>query len=133
MIYSLTNFSRLLVLWARCILSLYCNRKAFPVTRPNPSTLKECRGIDCKVVDPGLKVTVYYLLYFSSVLGGMLGSALIKDSTPFSLHYVMFLPTILGQASEEQQYHWLTRAWNFEIIGTYAQVSHQVTIRFWIY
>jgi hypothetical protein len=53
----------------------------------------------------------------------MLGSALIKDSTPFSLHYVMFLPTILGQASEEQQYHWLTRAWNFEILGTYAQAS----------
>ncbi|KAI5753506.1 hypothetical protein M8J77_000787 [Diaphorina citri] len=68
---------------------------------------------------------------FSSVLGGMLGSALIKDSTPFSLHYVMFLPTILGQASEEQQYHWLTRAWNFEILGTYAQteLGHGTFIR----
>uniref|UniRef100_A0A8D8RJH7 Acyl-coenzyme A oxidase n=2 Tax=Cacopsylla melanoneura TaxID=428564 RepID=A0A8D8RJH7_9HEMI len=68
---------------------------------------------------------------FSSVLGGMLGSALIKNSTPFSLHYVMFLPTILGQASEDQQYHWLTRAWNFEILGTYAQteLGHGTFIR----
>jgi len=34
----------------------------------------------------------------------------------------MFLPTIMGQGSSEQRAEWIGRAWNGEIIGTYAQV-----------
>lgn len=42
----------------------------------------------------------------------------------------MFIPVLDGQANEEQKKHWLKRALNLEIIGTYAQVSNLVqTIR----
>lgn len=40
-----------------------------------------------------------------------------------AVHFVMFVPTILGQGTLEQQGEWLGRAWNLEILGTYAQVS----------
>lgn len=56
------------------------------------------------------------------VLGGMLGSALLKDGNPLTLHYVMFVPTIMGQGTIEQQGYWISRAWSCNIIGTYAQV-----------
>lgn len=42
--------------------------------------------------------------------------------SPFLLHLGMFVPTILGQCTVEQQAHWLPRALDMQIIGTYAQV-----------
>lgn len=51
-------------------------------------------------------------------------AAVFKDGAPISLHYSMFIPTLDGQANEEQKKNWLTRAVNLEIIGTYAQVSN---------
>nr|CAD7427771.1 unnamed protein product [Timema monikensis] len=60
---------------------------------------------------------------FRQMLSGMLGSAILKDGNPFALHYVMFVPTIMGQGTLEQQALWMGRAWNCEIIGTYAQVN----------
>nr|CAD7400440.1 unnamed protein product [Timema cristinae] len=62
---------------------------------------------------------------FKQMLSGMLGSAILKDGNPFALHYVMFVPTIMGQGTLEQQALWMGRAWNCEIIGTYAQISLQ--------
>lgn len=56
------------------------------------------------------------------MLGGAIGSALIKEGIPFTLHFVMFIPTLMGQGTPEQQAYWVSRAWNCEIIGTYAQV-----------
>lgn len=35
----------------------------------------------------------------------------------------MFVPTLLGQATEEQKVKWLYPAMNHEIIGTYAQTE----------
>lgn len=58
-----------------------------------------------------------------ALLGGLLGSGLIKDGNPLSVHFVMFVPTIVGQGTLEQQGDWLGRAWNLEILGTYAQVK----------
>lgn len=52
----------------------------------------------------------------------MLGSGLLKEGNPLSVHFVMFLPTIMGQGTSEQQAEWMGRAWNLEIMGTYAQV-----------
>ena len=52
----------------------------------------------------------------------MLGSAVLNDGMPFALHYVMFIPTLMGQGTMQQQAYWIGRAWNCEIIGTYAQV-----------
>ncbi|VAH70000.1 unnamed protein product [Triticum turgidum subsp. durum] len=39
------------------------------------------------------------------------------------LHWVMFVPAIKGQGTEEQQKKWLTMAYKFQIIGTYAQTE----------
>lgn len=52
----------------------------------------------------------------------MLGSAILKDGNPLTLHYVMFIPAIMGQGNIEQQGYWISRAWSCNIIGTYAQV-----------
>lgn len=57
------------------------------------------------------------------LMGSGIGSALTKDGNPIGVHYVMFLPAILGQGTLEQQGEWLTRAWSGEIIGTYAQTE----------
>lgn len=64
-------------------------------------------------------------------LGGMLGSAILKDGNPITLHFVMFIPALLGQATPEQQAFWLSRAWSCSIIGTYAQteLGHGTFIR----
>lgn len=66
-----------------------------------------------------------------ALLGGLLGSGLIKDGNPLSVHFVMFVPTILGQGTLEQQGEWLGRAWNLEILGTYAQVNKIHSKQLW--
>lgn len=35
----------------------------------------------------------------------------------------MFIPTLMGQGTVNQQAEWIQRAWGCDIIGTYAQVS----------
>lgn len=65
-----------------------------------------------------------YRCYFRSLLGGSVGSAIIKDGSPFAVHYVMFIPTIMGQGTLEQQGEWVGRAFSNQIIGTYAQVFY---------
>ncbi|XP_075210147.1 acyl-coenzyme A oxidase 1-like [Lycorma delicatula] len=68
---------------------------------------------------------------YQSILGGMLGSAILKDGMPFALHYVMFIPALMGQGTMQQQAYWIGRAWNCEIICTYAQteLGHGTFIR----
>lgn len=68
---------------------------------------------------------------FQSILGGSIGAAIIRDGIPFTLHYVMFLPTLMGQANLKQQAYWIGKAWNCEMIGTYAQteLGHGTFIR----
>lgn len=65
-----------------------------------------------------------------ALLGGLLGSGLIKEGNPLGVHFVMFLPTLLGQGTSDQQAEWLGRAWNLEILGTYAQVGQQLSSHF---
>nr|QFF91504.1 acyl-CoA oxidase 1 isoform 1 [Potamotrygon motoro] len=50
---------------------------------------------------------------------------------PLDLHLGMFLPTILNQATPEQQDRFFMPAWNLQIIGTYAQteMGHGTFIR----
>uniref|UniRef100_A0A0A9YPZ1 Acyl-coenzyme A oxidase n=1 Tax=Lygus hesperus TaxID=30085 RepID=A0A0A9YPZ1_LYGHE len=68
---------------------------------------------------------------YQALLGGMLGSAVLKDGMPFALHYVMFVPTLMGQGTMDQQAYWIGRAWNCSIMGTYAQteLGHGTFIR----
>ncbi len=55
-------------------------------------------------------------------MGAGLGSAILKEGNPLALHYVMFIPALMGQGTIEQQGKWLEKAYNLNIIGTYAQV-----------
>lgn len=43
----------------------------------------------------------------------------------------MFIPTIMGQGTIEQQAEWIQKAWCLDIIGTYAQteLGHGTFIR----
>lgn len=68
---------------------------------------------------------------YMQILGGMLGSAILGDGNPLTLHYVMFIPALMGQGTIEQQAYWLSRAWSCSIIGTYAQteLGHGTFIR----
>ncbi|OXU23026.1 hypothetical protein TSAR_016605 [Trichomalopsis sarcophagae] len=68
---------------------------------------------------------------FTQVLGGTLGSAILKDGNPLTLHWVMFIPAIMGQGTVEQQGYWIAKAWSCSIIGTYAQteLGHGTFIR----
>lgn len=52
-------------------------------------------------------------------------SVILKEGNALGLHFVMFIPAIIGQGSTEQQNKWLPRALNLEIIGTYAQVNRK--------
>ncbi|KAJ0182748.1 hypothetical protein K1T71_002117 [Dendrolimus kikuchii] len=67
----------------------------------------------------------------SSMFKSTLPSAVFKEASPFSLHFSMFIPSILGLADEEQKARWLKRAMNMEILGTYAQteLGHGTFIR----
>ena len=47
----------------------------------------------------------------------------VNDSLPGFLHDVAFVPTLKGQADEEQKARWLEPALNYAIIGCYAQTE----------
>merc|ERR1712137_102811 len=47
----------------------------------------------------------------------------VDMNVPTDLHYGMFVPTIMSQASVEQQTEWLPLALPFKIYGTYAQTE----------
>ncbi|XP_026731714.1 probable peroxisomal acyl-coenzyme A oxidase 1 [Trichoplusia ni] len=57
--------------------------------------------------------------------------AFFKEVSPFLLHLGMFVPTLMGQCTQEQQAYWLPRALDMQIIGTYAQteLGHGTFIR----
>lgn len=46
-----------------------------------------------------------------------------NDADPTGLHGGMFLPTLYGQASDEQKKSFLPKSEAYEIIGTYAQTE----------
>ncbi|KAH6928477.1 hypothetical protein HPB50_016713 [Hyalomma asiaticum] len=57
--------------------------------------------------------------------------AILHDSTPVHVHFVMFVPALMGHANEEQQAKWLSDALTMKIIGSYAQteLGHGTFIR----
>ncbi|XP_058828521.1 probable peroxisomal acyl-coenzyme A oxidase 1, partial [Topomyia yanbarensis] len=60
---------------------------------------------------------------YVNFLDSLLGTGVIKEGSPLRLHFVMFIPAIVGQGSAEQQAKWLDKALNCEILGTYAQTE----------
>lgn len=51
------------------------------------------------------------------------GEAIHHEATPLLLHFIMFIPALMGHASEEQLQRWLPDAIELKIIGTYAQTE----------
>ncbi|KAG5679146.1 hypothetical protein PVAND_008737 [Polypedilum vanderplanki] len=68
---------------------------------------------------------------YMALLGGTLGTALFNESNPITVHFVMFLPALMNHGTSDQQALWISRAWNCNIIGTYAQteLGHGTYIR----
>ena len=60
-----------------------------------------------------------------------LGCSLTPDGNPLALHFVMFIPTLMGQGTMEQIGEVLGRAWDLDLVGTYAQteLGHGTFIR----
>lgn len=58
-------------------------------------------------------------------------SLMLGEDLFLLLHNVMFLPSLMNQADEEQQSWWVAKALNYEIIGTYAQteITHGSNVR----
>jgi len=58
-------------------------------------------------------------------------SLMLGEDLFLLLHNVMFLPTIMNQADDEQQSWWLDKALNYQILGTYAQteLTHGSNVR----
>lgn len=68
---------------------------------------------------------------YRALLGGTLGTAIFKEANPITVHFVMFLPGLMALGNGDQQAEWISRAWNCNIIGTYAQteLGHGTYIR----
>ena len=60
-------------------------------------------------------------------------AVILKEGNALGLHFVMFIPAIVGQGTVEQQSKWLPRALNLEIIGTYAQVKKRTSQSFYLF
>ena len=66
-----------------------------------------------------------------AMFSASLGCSLTPDGNPLGLHFVMFIPTLLGQGTMDQISDVLGRAWDLDLIGTYAQteLGHGTFIR----
>lgn len=54
---------------------------------------------------------------------GLAMRALVDWPSGLELHIGMFIPTLLSQATPQQQQHWLPRAYDLRVVGTYAQTE----------
>ncbi|XP_042906100.1 peroxisomal acyl-coenzyme A oxidase 1 [Parasteatoda tepidariorum] len=52
-----------------------------------------------------------------------IADAILQEASPLTVHFVMFIPTLMGLATEDQQAKWLPDALEMKIIGTYAQTE----------
>lgn len=54
-----------------------------------------------------------------------------NEISPIGLHSGMFIPTLESQGTQEQKDKWLPKAYNYEMIGTYAQteLGHGTNVR----
>lgn len=57
-----------------------------------------------------------------------LDTAIIKEVSPFSLNSIMFIPTLIGQGTPDQQKKWIVQNKTSRILGTYAQVIFELKL-----
>jgi len=71
-------------------------------------------------------IDIYNLIWSSGI-----DTAILKQNVPFGVHTFMFLPSLIGQGTPEQQEEWVGRAFKNSILGTYAQteLGHGTFIR----
>ena len=81
--------------------------------------------VSAKARDEGLNDAI------RAMFSASLGCSVTPDGNPLALHFVMFIPTLLGQGTMDQIGEVLGRAWNLDLIGTYAQteLGHGTFIR----
>lgn len=102
--------------------------------KSSTSTIKFSRRLSvseikfCCFLQSYLNIDIHILRRNKLVLNlelfsGMFSAGTMTDGNPMATHYGMFLPTIVGQGTYEQQEKWMYRAWNMEILGTYAQTE----------
>ena len=70
----------------------------------------------------GIGPITMHMGVFSTRPGRLRGSAFLQRRRPRAV------PTIMGQASEDQQSRWMFKALNFEIIGAYSQVCKSICL-----
>lgn len=70
-------------------------------------------------------------MIFRKTLYGLPMTNILKEGSPISLHFAMFVPALRNLGTPEQQAKWLPKAMNMKIIGTYAQteMGHGTFIR----
>ncbi|XP_076759587.1 acyl-coenzyme A oxidase 1 [Xylocopa sonorina] len=93
--------------------------------RKSCKILQKVRGLQ----QSGMEGTGFEL--YRHIVGARLSTAILKQGSPLLVHFAMFLPSIMGQGSAEQQAYWITRSWSGNVIGTYAQteLGHGTFIR----
>uniref|UniRef100_A0A2S2PYQ1 Putative peroxisomal acyl-coenzyme A oxidase 1 n=1 Tax=Sipha flava TaxID=143950 RepID=A0A2S2PYQ1_9HEMI len=71
------------------------------------------------------------LQIYTDIWSSGIDTAIIKQSLPFAVHVVMFLPALIGNGTPEQIEKWVERAFKSAILGTYAQteLGHGTFIR----
>ncbi|XP_026805001.1 probable peroxisomal acyl-coenzyme A oxidase 1 [Rhopalosiphum maidis] len=71
-------------------------------------------------------IDIYNIIWSSGI-----DTAILKQNVPFGVHTFMFLPSLIGQGTPEQQEEWVGRAFKNSILGTYAQteLGHGTFIR----
>jgi len=79
--------------------------------------------IACKLVKKIEDSPVGQVETLRAIIGAGVGSAVLKDGNPLALQFIMFVPSIMGQGSPEQQEKWLQKAMECSIVGTYAQTE----------
>lgn len=60
---------------------------------------------------------------FSDVLGGTYSKYIMREGSPVSVHYDMFIPALKNLGTPQQQAEWIPRTINCNIIGAYAQTE----------
>lgn len=62
-------------------------------------------------------------LIHRTIFDSIPGSGITQHGNLLGVHYGMFLPTIVGQGTDEQKKEWVEKAQSLSIIGTYAQTE----------
>lgn len=104
---------------------------ANPAKLPKVYANTDREGAYIEGVEMGTAAFVDGIMYDHDFFAGMDQRYTLSNCTPYGLHYMMFLPTIELQGTEEQVAHWLPLAKQGKICGCYVQteLAHGTFVR----